>query len=128
MLLLAQIAEAGLFETLTQAAAQVPALVVLVLVVYAFLPHMKSIQADQAIKDAKFHERLKASDEHMSTLVDTCHVAHREMSEASREFHRLLIKNTHEALSECKIVIKDNTVALTGIRNELTKSNSTTGK
>lgn len=128
MLLLAQAVEAGLFETLTHAAAQVPALVVLVLVVYVFLSHMKTIQADQAIKDAKFHERLKASDDHMATLVDTCHIAHREMSEASREFHKTLTKDTHDALAECKIVIKDNTVALTGIHNELTRSNASTGK
>ena len=123
MMLLAQ-AEAGLFETLTQAATQVPALVVLVLVVWVFLTHMKSIQQDQAIKDAKFHERLQASDAHMSTLVETCHIAHQEMATASREFHKALTKDTHEALSECRIVIKDNTVALTGIRNELTKSNA----
>jgi predicted Holliday junction resolvase-like endonuclease len=120
LLLLAQI-EKGLFETLAQAATQVPALVVLVIVVYVFLTHMKSIQADQAIKDAKFHESLKASDEHMTTLVDTCHIAHKEMSEASKEFHKTLTKDTHEALAECKTVIKDNTIALTGIRNELMK-------
>lgn len=106
IVLLAQ--QPGIFETLTSVAAQVPALVVLCVVVYVFLSYLKTLDIEKAKRDLQFHENMK------------------ERDSVSRDFHKELSETNHEVIQECKLVIKDNTVALTGIKNELNKLESKT--
>jgi hypothetical protein len=93
----------GLVETLTSAAAQVPALAVLCLVVYVFLAHIKDAQKLQADRDKAWEDRTTARDG------------------VSRDFHRELSENMHEALEESKTVIKENTTVLSGVKDALNR-------
>lgn len=113
--------DAGLFETLTHAAAQVPALVVLVLVVYVFLKHLTDSNKQQEQRELSFHKALADRDKHLSTIGDSCHEFHKELTTSSREFHKQLSEECRGVIRENSQVVKDNTIALTGIRNELMK-------
>lgn len=118
MLLLGQNAP-GIFEVLIQAASQVPALVVLCLVVYTFLKHIKETSSQQAALAEQLEQRMQFRDKHLESLSNACHLSQKDLAESSKEFHKEVMKTTTEALSECRVVIRDNTVALSGIKNEL---------
>lgn len=119
--LFAQSGNDGIFEVLVHAASQVPALAVLCVIVYVFLTHIKASQAEQTARDNAYEARMSKRDEHLSSLSDTCHEFQRAFAADSKEFHKELARSSQEALQECKAVIKDNTVALVGIKTELAK-------
>lgn len=114
----------GMFEVLVQAAVQVPALAVLCVIVYVFLTHLKAISDSQAIRDAQYEARQKARDEHLETLGDSCHNFQKTFALDSKEFHKELSAANRECLNECKAVIKDNTIALASLRNEINKKHN----
>lgn len=120
-LILAQTTEQGLFETLTSAAVQVPALAVLVVVVYVFLAHIKDSNKQQEQRELSFHKALSERDEHLSEIGDSCHEFHKDLIATNREFNKQLSEECRAVIRENSQVVKDNTIALTGIRNELMK-------
>lgn len=120
--LLAQVhASSGLFETLTQAAIQVPALVVLCLVVYVFLNHIKASQDYQAEREKSYEARQIERDKHLERLNETCHSFQQSLATDYKAFHRDLAETTAEAMLECRSVIKEATVVMIGVKNELAR-------
>lgn len=119
--LIAQGNAPGIFEVLIGAAAQAPALVVLCIVVYVFLSHIKDSQKMQADSEAQFEERQKARDVHIEHLGDTCHAFQQSLAADSKAFHRDLSETTAEAMAECRHVIKEASIVMAGVKNELVK-------
>lgn len=122
----------GIFEVLISAAAQAPALVVLCVVVWVFLKHIKESQQylaareaeqakAQAERERQWEDRQRIRDTHLERLGDTCHEFQVNLAKDSRTFHSALAAQQREAVVEMKEALKENTQVLIGVKNVIAK-------